>query len=127
MKKQKHIRTIIQDEGRELIERLTFYHSIIPESEEKLWEIIEREFPLISKGDIKLVKQASGALDVVPSKPQPRPEDFLEYKEFSIYHCNRPKNVEELIEGIRKAFPNIPLERVVPMFGIVSISFSVKK
>ncbi|MEI8337898.1 MAG: hypothetical protein WCF92_01980 [bacterium] len=127
MKAQKHVRKIVEVDGVELIERLTFYYSIIPESKQKLEEIIEKEFPRLLREKIKEVKQITGALDVIPETPQSKPESFLEYPQFTIYHCDRPKSVAEQNEMIAKAFPNVPFEKVVPMFGIVSTSYTVKK
>ena len=129
MKNQnRHIRKITRNGKEELIERLTFYYSTIPETEEELWEVIKKEFPLLPREKIAVVKEEIlGTLHVIPEEPQPKPESFLKYPELSIYHCGGPKTVTELIERIEKAFPGIPFENLVPLFGICSIYFTQKK
>ena len=124
--KQQHIRKMVKVGKEEFIGRLTFYYSVIPDSPEKLWEIIGKEFPLLPREKIRTEKQITGALDVIPETPQPKPESFVKYPEFIIYHCDRPKTFAEQIQMVAKAFPNVPFEKVVPMFGIVSVSYTVK-
>lgn len=74
--KQKHVRTIVDFKGKECIEKLTFYYSIIPDTKEKLQQIVNREFPLVAPKDITLQKKTCGSLDIIPPYPQPRPESF---------------------------------------------------
>ena len=125
--KQQHIRKMVEVGKKELIGKLTFYYSIIPDSEEKLWEIIGKEFPLLPREKINVVKQITGALEVIPETPQPKPESFVKFPEFTIYHCDRPKTFAEQIQMVTKAFPNVPFEKLEPIFGIVSTSYTVKK
>jgi hypothetical protein len=74
--KQKHVRTIVDFKGKECIEKLTFYHSIIPDTKEKLQQVVTQEFPLVALRDITFQKKTCGSLDVIPPYPQPRPESF---------------------------------------------------
>ena len=122
---QKHVRNIIVVEGKEMIERLTFYHSLIPE-EGKLWKVIEQEFPLLQKEDIKLVKRITGSLDAVPKEPQPKPETFMQYKELIVYYGDRLESIAELIERIKERFPGVPFENLAMCLGIVNISITKK-
>ncbi len=76
-KPQRHVRSIKRVGKKELIAKLTFYPSNLPKSEEKLWEVIGKDFPLIPRENVSLVKQLDGTLDVVPSEPQPKPESLV--------------------------------------------------
>jgi len=94
-KKQKHMRTIVDVEGEELIERLTFYYSIIPAKQEELLSIVNQEFPLVANKDIKFITKAGGSLDIIPKSPQSRPED-LRKKQYLIKR-DKQKSVATIV------------------------------
>ncbi|MEI6478972.1 MAG: hypothetical protein WCO18_01625 [bacterium] len=126
-KPQKHARKIKVIEGVELIERLTFYPSLIPKVEEELWEIVGKEFPLLKREEIDQVLQIDGTLDIIPKEPQPRPESFVEYEPLTIWYVSRPKSLAEMCKIIQENFWGVRPDQIEVVPGYMSVCFKVKR
>ncbi len=123
---QKHIRTLVDVNGEECIEKISFYPSNFPSCPKGLEEILKIEFPLLHEGDFSIEKQSSGVVDVIPKTPQPRPEDFVHFDELTIFHCDRPSSVESFLEIIHAHFYGLSLKDLSVSFGIASITIAKK-